>query len=219
MKRVTDDAMMEQPEIELGFFEQMERHSEILSSPVALGLKRDRWLLVIMIIGVGLAFLPFGEFATDEVAFWTTIVGLTLQLGGMAIFTLRQMRDVVPDFIDPKRKFAVEMDGHFRDCDRVLSWLRTYPEEERSRRLAYIDARQENLSTRFPLIFGPVDKVGLLPALIGVFVQIQAIKTLSVPVMLLGVAITALYGMSFLIVRYRLQLEGYRRLIRASMRD
>lgn len=207
---------MSNVENEPGFFQQLEQHASVLSPPANLGLKRDRWLLGTVGVGIVLAFLSFGRMIGSVWAPWITLAGLSMQLVGFSVFTYRQVRDTVPDFVDAKRKFAIEMDEHFFQRAQVLQWLRSVPAAERAARLAYAEARLEALRSRFPLIFGAVDKVGILPVAVGVFIQFQATKSISLLVMVIGIGVVVLYGMALWVSRFRLQLEGYSRLIRAA---
>lgn len=207
---------MRQSDEGVDFFQQLERHSQVLSPPVQLGFKRDRWLFVAIGVGVLLALVPLEGILGADVAPWSRISGLVLQLVGTVLLAYRQARDVIPDFIDAKRKFAIELDQHFVDRQHVLAWLRSIPAEVRAARLTYVEVRLDTLKSRYPLIFGAVDRLGFLPVLVGVFVQFQALKGMSLLALMLGAAIVALYVMSLWMSRYRLQLEGYIRLMRAA---
>lgn len=202
-----------------GFFVALERYEQELSAPVNIGLRRDAWWIALAVLGMLLVFAPFTAMFGRSTQVWLTLVGLVLQLLGFVVVGFRQTRDIVPDFIDAKRKYAAELDEHFAARERVLAWLRTFPRTARIQRLKYVEARLESMRARYALIFGAVEKLGLLPILVGVFVQIQAWKSASQLTMIFGVFIAALYFMSLWMAGYRLQLESYARLIRAAQED
>lgn len=199
-----------------GFFETLELHAQILSPPVELGLKRDRYLLSAIGVGLALTLLPWARYVGETVGPWLLIAGLVLQLTGAGVLAYRQIRDTVPDFVDAKRKFSIEMDRHFADRETVIAWLRTVPEAERRDRLRYVEARLETLKPRYSLIFGAIDKLGFLPVLVGAFLQIQAMQSISPLSTFFGGMIIGMYAMSLWLMRYQLQLEGYARLMRAA---
>jgi hypothetical protein len=150
-----------------GFFETLEQQAQILSPPVELGLRRDRYLLSAIVVGLALAWVPLTRYVGESVAPWLQILGLVLQLSGLSVLAYRQIRDTVPDFVDAKRKFSIEMDRHFADRETVIAWLRTVPEADRRDRLRYVEARLETIKLRYSLIFGAIDKLGFLPVLVG----------------------------------------------------
>lgn len=199
-----------------GFFETLEQKAQILSPPAELGLRRDRYLLSAIVVGLALAWMPWARYLGASVAPWLQILGLVLQLSGLSVLAYRQIKDTVPDFVDAKRKFSIEMDRHFADREIVIAWLRTVPEAARRDRLRYVEARLEALRPRYALIFGAIDKLGFLPALVGVFLQVQAMQAISSLSAIFGGMIIGMYAMSLWFMRYPLQLEGYARLMRAA---
>lgn len=198
------------------FFQRLEQRLALLSPPVHLGIERDRWLIGTVCFGLIMAFLPWKRVMAPDIAIWLTLSGTVLQLIGAVLIAWRQARDVVPDFVDSKQKFAAEMDAHFEQREKVLAWLRSIPATTRQAKLAYLEARLDSLRSRYPLVFGAVDRLGVLPVLVGALIQYQAFKSLSGPGMLLGLAIVALYVMALWMVRFRIQLEGYVRLLRSA---
>lgn len=187
-----------------------------LSPPVDLGIRRDRLLIVVAAIGSLLAIIPWKRFIEPDMAVWISVVGLVLQLIGVTLLAYRQARDVVPEFRDSKSKFAVELDKHFMSREHLLTWLRTLSPDMRQARHRYVTARLASVQSRHAIAFGAVDKLGVLPALVGLFVQVQGIASLSSSAKLLGIAIMALYLMSLWMAGFREQLEGYERVLQAA---
>lgn len=208
--------MTQDSESSAGFFQQLEGRLAVLSPPVNTGLKRDRFVLAAIGIGMLLALLPVSWLIGSEWAAWIKILGVAMQASAVSVLLFRQARDVIPDLVDAKRKFAVEMDEHFSQRAQLLVWLQSFPRDQRNAYIGYIEARLEALQSRYPLIFGAVDKLGFLPVLVGVAIQLHAVDSVSVPVMVLGIWIVSLYGMALWMIGYRLQLEGYRRVMRSA---
>lgn len=200
-----------------GFFEILEQHAQMLSPPVELGLRRDRYVLSAIVVGLALAWLPLTRYVGESVGPWLQVLGLVLQLTGLGVLAYRQVKDAVPDFVDAKRKFSIEMDDHFEKRQTVIAWLRTMPEAVLRERLRYVEVRLETIKPRYSLVFGAIDKLGFLPVLVGAFLQIQAMQSISPLSTFFGGMIIGMYAMSLWIIRYQLQLEGYARLIRASI--
>lgn len=150
---------------------------------------------------------------------WSALFGMVLELCALGVLTYRQVRDVIPDFMDANRKYALELDSHFVEYERIRMQLRALAPQDRMRRLSYVEDRLESFTQRYPLIFGAADKVGALPALIGLFLQARAIDSLSMAAGLVGTGVLVLYGMALWMARYRLQLQAYARLLKAAERD
>ena len=189
---------------------------QVLSPPVQLGFKRDAWLFVLIIVGVALTLFPWQRVTASDWVFWLTWFGLASQLAGFIVMAYRQARDVLPEFKDASRKFAMELDEHFAERERILAWLRSIPAEVRQPRRAYVEIRLETLRGRYPVLFGAVDRLGVLPVLVAVFIQYQALQSVSGVAMFLGLAIVVLYLMSLWMIRFRTQLETYVRVLRAA---
>lgn len=199
-----------------GFFAQLERRSVELSPAADLGLRRDRWWLGLIFLGILLALLPMTRLTGWSWMGWLPVIGLALQAIGLCVFFWRQARDVLPDFVDAKRKFAKDMDAHFLRREGVLRWLRSIPADELEARVAYVEARLEALRSRYVLLFGAVDKLGVLPVVVAAFVQFLGLRSMSSWLLLMGAGIGVLYAMALWVSRFRLQMEGYGRLLRAA---
>jgi hypothetical protein len=195
-------------------FEEMERRLAALE-PKGPEISRDRWVLVVMFIGMAMTVPSMLGIKLP----WLTLVGMVVELGALAMFTVRQMKDVVPDFIDAKRKFAVDLDTHFLEYGAIRSWLSKVDQQSRKRRLTYVEARLDSMSQRYPLLFGSVDKLGLLPVLVGLFFQAQAIKSVSFYSGILAIMVVFLYLLALWMSRFRLQLQSYARLLRSVEPD
>lgn len=196
-----------------GFFAELERRSSALSPAVNTGFKRDRWLWLAIGVGMIVMLLPLGRMISGPLAGWLKVAAIVVEAACLGVLYYRQIRDIAPDFIDSKRKFAVEMDEHFAERNAVVAWIRRLPAVELAARLAYVDVRLDVLTSRGALVFGAVDRLGVLPVLVGLFLQLQALKSVSYPILLFGILIVALYCMALWLSRYRLLLENFKRLL------
>jgi len=199
-------------------FQALEGRLAALEPKDVLKVVRDRWVVVVMLFGMAMT-LPSILGAKGHWIDWLTLVGVAIELCAVVVLTYRQMRDVVPDFVDAKRKFAIELDCHFVEYEKIRRWLQSLPSGDRVRWVAYIESRLESMGQRYPIMFGPTDKLGVLPVLFGLFLQLQAIKTVSMVTGILGVMVLIFYGMALWMTRFRLQLQSYVRLLRAAEID
>lgn len=194
-------------------FEEIERRLAALE-PKGSEIGRDRWVLGVMFIGIAMTVPSMLGIKSLWIS-WLTLCGVLLELCALVVFTYRQVKDVVPDFVDAKHKFALDLDVHFLQYEAIRSWLSTLDQQTRKRHLAYVDTRIDSMAQRYPLLFGSVDKLGLLPVLVALFFQAQAIKSVSLFSGILAIAVVILYLMALWMSRFRLQLQSYARLLRA----
>jgi hypothetical protein len=177
-------------------------------------VERDRWAATTMLIGT-LLTVP-SILGAKGWGIWSAAIGLPIELCALAVLTYRQLRDVIPEFVDAKRKFAVELDSHFVEYEKIRVWLQSFAYEVRRRHLAYVESRLESMARRYPLVFGAADRLGVLPALIGLFLQVQGISSLSMAAGIVGLMVLLLYAMALWMARFRLQLETYARILKAA---
>lgn len=199
--------------IDEGVFASLEKRLSNLEPKVSLGLGRDRWILAIMVLG--LAMVSTSKLWDSGLFPWLSIGGLVLELCAFGVFTYRQFRDLVPEFVDAKRKYARELDCHFDRYEDVRSWLRTLPPDVVEKRLNYLETRLESVGQRFPIFFGATDRLGVLPVLVGVFIQLAALNDVSPLMGFFAAFVIILYCMALWMSRFRLQLQGYVRLLKS----
>lgn len=199
-------------------FSEMEERLTGGEATGTLKLRRDRWPSIVMLMGVVMTTPAMLGLKGDWVI-WVVLAGLALELCGFVVLISRQIRDIAPEFKDAKRKFAVELDAKFIQHQHLLTWLRSLPKPERDRRLAYLDSRIESMSSRYPILFGSVDKLGVLPILVAGFIQWHAIQKVSFATGALAFVIFVFYGMALWMVRFRLQMQTYERLLRADRKS
>lgn len=198
-----------------GMYEEIEVRLAALEPKDALKIRRDSWVLGVMLVGMAMT-VPSILGAKGGWLTYLSAIGVVLELCALGVFTFRHARDFVPEFIDAKRKYAVELDSYFVEFEEIRKWLQSLEPKVRARRLAYIESRLESLEQRYQIAFGAADKLGFLPALIGLFLQLQAITELSVATGVVGLIVVALYGMALWIAGFRLQLQTYARLLKAA---
>lgn len=201
-----------------GLFDEIEARLAEMEPADVFKLRRDKWVLGAMAFGMALTLVPMIVGTQVEWFGYLSIAGVVIELCALGVFTYRQTRDIVPEFIDAKRKYATELDSHFVEFENIRRWLKTLAPDMRARHLAYIESRIESLEQRYPVVFGAADKLGVLPALIGVFLQFQAMAKFSLVTTMLGIAVVVMYVMAIWIAGFRLQLHTYARLLRSAER-
>lgn len=196
-----------------GFFSSLESRLSALEPRASLMHGRDRWVLAAIV--AGFVLVSTSRLWPGDLFTWISFAGFVLELSAFSVFSYRQARDIVPDFVDAKRKYASELDHHFEGYEAIRSWLRTLPRDVLEKRRIFVEARRDSMGQRYPMFFGAIDRLGLLPVLVGVFLQFQALKDVSLLMGVFAAFVIVLYGMALWMSRFRLQLETYVRLLKS----
>lgn len=178
-------------------------------------VRRDWWLYV----GVLLGFLITVAAKHLPATFWVSLSGIALEFSCFGVLAVRQAQLIVPDFIDSKRKFAAELDQDFRDLEEIRDWLRQVPIQTRRKLLIFAEERVRNFEKRFPLFFGPVEKLGALPLLAALFLQWRAITSVTIWDAVFGFGLLGLYTMAFWLAGLRFRLDRYAQILRSIEED
>jgi len=196
-----------------GFFASLEARLNALEPRASLMLGRDRWVLGAIV--AGFVLVSTSRLWPSHLFTWVSIAGFVIELSAFMVLSYRQVRDIAPDFVDAKRKYASELDHHFEGYEGIRSWLRTLPQDVLRQRLNYLESRRDSMGQRYPIFFGSIDRLGLLPVLVGVFLQFQALKEVSLLMGIFAAFVIVLYGLALWMSRFRLQLESYVRLLKS----
>lgn len=199
----------------IGVFTELERRLIELDPKISFGLKRDRWVIGILVFGTALTVPSMLRLAEGWVPLVST-AGVVLELCALGILVYRQAKDLAPDFIDAKQKFALDLDDYYLRREGVMAWLCALPSIDLERRRAYIESRLDSMNNRYAILFGAVDKLGMLPLMAGIFVQINALEKISALTLIFGGGIVVFYAMALWMTRFRLQMQTYIRFLRAA---
>ena len=196
---------------ETPFFQDLERRIAAYEPPDAMKFGRDRSLFIAA--GIGVLLMVAAKYLDGTLALMALVVGLPLQFCALAVLIWRQAKDTVPGLIGARMKFAGQMDCDFEDDESLRGWVASIPEEVRLKRVNYLHRRISSVERRFNLIFGAVDKLGFLPIVAGGFLQVRGLSDVASWEFALGTIILFVYALAIWVYRFRLQIEGYARLI------
>lgn len=195
-------------------FGELQGRLDALEPRGASGFRKDWGVFALIVVGA-LLTLP-NEFGWwSAYSSWLALVGVCLELVGLVLLTYRQAKEIVPELVGAKQKYACELDSYFIEHERLRDWLRGFAAVERNRRVNYLESRRQSLERRFGLVFGAVDKLGVLPVIAAVFLQTKSLGELSLMEWLLGAGLVFLYLMALWMSQFRLQLELYIRLLKS----
>lgn len=137
-------------------------------SPGAL----ERWSFALGFFLAGIASLV-GTLVGGLPGLRIVQTGLILELVGLLVSVVclvtREWRTFAHKYVG----FASDLDRDFDEFQRVLTWLRTFPHEERARRLRFLQGRKATFAYRFGLFAGSVERLGVLPVIGVLYLQFK----------------------------------------------
>lgn len=137
-------------------------------SPEAL----ERWSFALGFFLAGIASLA-GTLVGGLYGLRIVQAGLILELVGLLVSVICLVRREWRTFAHKHVGFASALDRDFDELQKMLTWLRTFPHEERARRLRFLGGRKATFAYRFGLIVGGVERLGVLPVLAVLYLQFK----------------------------------------------
>lgn len=149
------------------------------------------------------------------------IFSLTLELIGAIWSVVSMVRRELPAIRNQKEDFANALDFHYSEIQTIVEWLRSFPPADIEAKLAYVRDRQEVLQQRFALLFGSIDRVGLLTVVAALYLQFKDFRwhwplNISAIPALCGLALLLLYAIAMWTSSLKLRLSLYERLLRQA---
>jgi hypothetical protein len=216
--------MEDQP---LTFAEIDRRIASLPEGPAAI-LDAPRWTFVFNAIGMAgivAGLLPgLLVFAMQSQPWMAAMarIGFIVAIAGFALPFLRSLLAVVVSFAGWRHDQAQQLDHDLGEFRKLVGWIASQPREQVIALLEFCRQSRDRLGEKLAML-GGVEKLGLLPILVGVALHARAvmetIRTSSweAPV---GVFLVLVYGVSFVGNLMRQRLRLYEQLLeRAVARD
>ncbi|SDQ25891.1 hypothetical protein [Pseudoxanthomonas sp. CF125] len=186
----------------------------------------ERWSFALGLFSAGMASL-IGTLVDGWTGVRIVRIGLILELAFFAISMAAFIRRNWKMFHASKRSYAKELDHDYGEYMRFLDWLRSYKEEDLSRKLMYIRDRKGSMTFRLGLLTGGVERLGVLPVLVALYFQFkdwefgdwEALGQVNLAAGLLLWALLLLYLGGWWLIRLKLRLDTYEILLAEATRD
>jgi hypothetical protein len=183
-------------------------------------------LLLLMIIGsavmtAGQSFLP------NSWAVGAVIIGFALAcigILGAALFIILTIRAGWRHLRQWKADFTRDLERDFVMYEGVVAWVRSFDRRTLRTRLTYVKQRRERLIPKFGLMFGSLEKLGVLPILVALFLMS---KDLSWPPQInpspmaaySALILVAFYGMSWIFALWRFRLDFFEQVLTDALAE
>ncbi|MBA2237110.1 MAG: hypothetical protein H0W24_00180 [Lysobacter sp.] len=206
-------------DMEVPGFEALE-HRVSIYAPAGLRLRMRRlpgWALA---IGMGgfLVVLGIPYVVSDSSLDIWLLGALGVQVVSLVVFVFTALGTKIAQLKNPARTFAGELDADYNKYSDLLAWLRRFPPEDLHRRLRYVRGRRDWMSVRFGLLAGGMDRLGVLPVAVALYIQFKdGIGPISFSQGLLAGILFLLYALSWFVAGLKLRLDLYVRLMEDAL--
>ncbi|WP_225042793.1 hypothetical protein [Xanthomonas campestris] len=186
----------------------------------------ERWSLAIGLIGAGVGILA-GTLLSGKVGVYLAATGLAVELAGFLVYGVLSFKREWPSFRRPYADHAELMEREFHQYQSIVASLRRFPLEQRRRREAFMRDRRTNMHDRLGLFTGGMEKLGFMPVLLALYLQLKDWRfgdwtVLSKITLIQGVlAFTLLFAfaMSWHLIRLRIRVQSYEQLLAEANRQ
>lgn len=136
----------------------------------------ERFSLRVMLFGVALAALAGLLLRGVPAGKVLLLFGFALEVAGGVTYLVLLGRRSLNDTRFDDRSGANEFEQNFAGFQQVAAWLRTFPEDQLRSRLVFITHRLDGWRHGVLLVMGSMEKLGILPILIALFLQFKDAK-------------------------------------------
>lgn len=186
----------------------------------------ERWSFIIAFVGAGFGML-FGTVLDGEAALACASVGLAIELAGFAVSAALQIRRELPGFRHPHVVHAEQLEKEFQHYQGIVTALRRLPLEQRSRREAFVRDRRANMHERLGLFTGGMEKLGIMPVLLALYLQLKdwhwgdwsVLSKITAVQSVLAFLLLFSYALSWHLIRLRVRVQTYEQLLGEANRQ
>lgn len=179
--------------------------------------KKAKWGLFAAAVGalfglLSIKLLPNNAMYTLVLAY----TGLAVEIAGVVVAAISQIPKKWPTFANERRDFAEQLDFDLPHHLALVEWLRTFPLDQRETLSKFISYRHERMKERLPMLTGSIEKLGILPIVIALYLQFKDMHWPPHPSwveIFLIFALVSGYWLSVMQISVRLRLQLYETLL------
>lgn len=203
-------------------FEALEQHlaSEAKNEPAERGSTIERIALLATLaggaLGIGVALLT----PTTTMAIGIMLAGLGVEVCGIVVYAFINMRRAFVSFRNANAELSRDIDRDYLPYQRIVGWLRSFPKNDLREQLAYLQHRQSTMSRRTGILLGSAERLGILPVVVAVWLQLKNLAwppSWSTWEAVAAIGLITFYGMTYWVLMSKLRLDLYASLLEASV--
>lgn len=150
------------------------------------------------------------------------VLGLVLEIVSGAVYMFLSLRRNLSGLQFSEQTGANELELDFRGYQRLTAWLRTFPAEQLRSRLIFASFRIESWQRGVLLILGGIEKLGMLPIVVALYLQFRNTTWTWPPDItpvgaVLALTIVSFYALGLWATMRKLQSARFERLLKAAL--
>ena len=157
---------------------------------------------------------------------WLAIAGLGIEVAGFGIWIVLQLKDLWRQVAHARADYAEQLERDYDECRAMQKQLRAFPRDQREARLRYIRNRRIVMQERMGLFSGSMEKLGVLPVLLALYLQFkdwrwgnwQVLADVTVTQACLAFLLLLGYALSWQLVHLRIRMQSCEFLLEESCR-
>lgn len=208
-------------------FAFLEANIEALPEGPASPFEMPRWvrqLSLVGLIGLTVAFVPLllaKWLPPQQWMLWLARAGVVLAFAGSAPGIVRNVWMLVLGLRQHRAGLIAQFDHDVTQFRRLAAWLADYPREALESNLRYARMGRERLQSRLGMLAGGIERLGLLPVLVSLFVLLRNWQDLlDMPgwLVVVGLLVPALWLIAWLGAEFSRRLHLYAFLLDEALR-
>lgn len=180
----------------------------------------ERWSFIIGLLGAGFGML-LGAILDGKAGLVCAAAGLTVELAGFAVSAALQLKREVKNFGRPYATQAEQMEQAFHQYQGIVAALRKFPLEKRRQRETFVRNLRTNMHERLGLFTGGMEKLGVMPVLLALYLQLKdwrlgdwsVLSKITAIQGLLAFSLLLAYALSWQMILLHGRLQRYEQLL------
>lgn len=144
-------------------------------------------------------------------------VGAVVEIVGTTGLAILHLRELLPAVRNRRGKFAQLLDREFVFYREIVTWLRSHDAANLVSHLAYVRSRRDMMRRKLSLFVGGMERLGILPLLVAMYLQIHNFTTWPPPLtrgeVLAIWMLTLVYGVGWWAAGATLRMDLYEQLL------
>ncbi len=208
---------------QLNFLEfQAKLDAAFPEEPEAAPSRLERFSMYSMFAGITVALLATLFKATVPAAAYAILSGLVGEIIFGFLYLWLSSKRVLMGLSFSGIKNADELEQDFHGYVGITTWLRQFPEEHLQNRLIFVSNRAEGWQRGTALLWGGVEKLGILSVVVALYLQFKDVTlswppNVSVVGTILMVAVLAFYALGLWAYTKRVQASTFERFLRLAL--
>lgn len=150
------------------------------------------------------------------------LVGFCVEIVGVIVYAVSGFLRIKRDIQFDDRSGAQDLDRDYLGYEQIVSWLRQFPRDALESRLVFTSNRTDSWQRGTSLVMGGVEKLGILPVIVALYLQFKDTTRLWPPdITIVGgffaLLIIGIYVIGMWAVSRRLQVARFERLLKMAL--